>query len=464
MLPPWQAALGLTALLFVGAGCRSSAVSTSPSPQKCNVSVSVPQGAISAAGGQGTVTVATTAECAWTASSTAEWITGLTPASSQGGGAVRFQVSPNPGTQSRTGQITLNEVSATVTQAGASSCTVALAPSSHQASAAGGAATVAVTADSSCAWTTTSDVSWLTVTSGGSGTGNGTVSYSVASNSGPVRTGSLTIGGRSFIVTQQGSGPAPCTATLQPAALSVTTAAGTSTVAIAIGAGCAWSVVSHAGWLTVVGQGAGTGNGSVTISVAANSGGPRIGTLTIAGLTYQVSQAGNCSVSISPANQSVAAAGGPAAAVSVTANSGCTWTATTTAAWIAITSGANGSGGGAVGFTVAANTGPARIGTLTIGGQTHTVNQANGCTFSITPTSLQFSSDAAMSSPIAVTAGAGCAWTATSNDSWITVESGAAGTGPGTVTFSVTKNGANNPRTGTLRIAGLTFTVTQDRK
>ena len=47
------------------------------------------------------------------------------------------------------------------------------------------------------------------------------------------------------------------------------------------------------------------------------------------------------------------------------------------AGWIALVSGANGNGAGAVTFSVAANTGTARTGTLTIAGQTFTVTQAN---------------------------------------------------------------------------------------
>jgi hypothetical protein len=43
--------------------------------------------------------------------------------------------------------------------------------------------------------------------------------------------------------------------------------------------------------------------------------------------------------------------------------------------WISVTGGANGSGNGTVSFSVAANAGAARSGTLTIAGQTYTVNQ-----------------------------------------------------------------------------------------
>jgi hypothetical protein len=62
-----------------------------------------------------------------------------------------------------------------------------------------------------------------------------------------------------------------------------------------------------------------------------------------------------------------------------------------------------------------------------------------------------------------VSAGRGCAWTARSNDDFITVTSGASGNGNGGVAFDVKKNGKGN-RTGTLTIAGHTFTVRQRGK
>jgi hypothetical protein len=61
---------------------------------------------------------------------------------------------------------------------------------------------------------------------------------------------------------------------------------------------------------------------------------------------------------------------------------------------------------------------------------------------------------------VAVTAGAGCGWTATSNAPWLTVSQGASGSGNGTVTFAIAVN-AGPLRTGTLTVAGRAFTVTQ---
>lgn len=60
-----------------------------------------------------------------------------------------------------------------------------------------------------------------------------------------------------------------------------------------------------------------------------------------------------------------------------------------------------------------------------------------------------------------VSGGTACTWTASSNASWISVTSGASGSGSGTVSFSVAANSSSASRTGTLNIAGQTYTVTQ---
>lgn len=86
-------------------------------------------------------------------------------------------------------------------------------------------------------------------------------------------------------------------------------------------------------------------------------------------------------------------------------------------------------------------------------------NDVASCGFSITPTSVSVASDATSSS-LAVTADAGCAWTAVSNDAWVTVTGGASGTGNGTVSYSVAANAATE-RVGTVTIYDETFTVTQ---
>jgi hypothetical protein len=97
---------------------------------------------------------------------------------------------------------------------------------------------------------------------------------------------------------------------------------------------------------------------------------------------------------------------------------------------------------------------------LTIAGLTFTVSQAAACSYSINPDHKDVGKDGGTFS-VAITAGALCPWTATSNASWITVTSGTAGVGNGTVQYLVARHTGNGDRTGTLTIAGLTFTVKQ---
>jgi hypothetical protein len=107
--------------------------------------------------------------------------------------------------------------------------------------------------------------------------------------------------------------------------------------------------------------------------------------MTIAGQTFTVTQAAaappppppSCTYAIAPTSESIGAAGGTGTAITVTTGGTCAWTAISNApSWITITAGASGTGTGSVSFTVAANTGAARTGTMTIAGQTFTVTQA----------------------------------------------------------------------------------------
>ena len=156
----------------------------------------------------------------------------------------------------------------------------------------------------------------------------------------------------------------------------------------------------------------------------------------------------------------MAAAGGEGR-TTVSAGAGCAWTAVSNAAWITVTSGSSGTGGGVVVFNAAANAGAARNGTVTIGGQTLTVTQQPApCAFSISPTAQAFAS-AGGSGAVDVTTAANCGWTASSNADWLTITGAAAGTGNASVSFAVSAN-PGPLRTGVLTVAGHTFTVTQD--
>ena len=95
---------------------------------------------------------------------------------------------------------------------------------------------------------------------------------------------------------------------------------------------------------------------------------------TSSGTTGSQGQA--CTFSLSGSGQSFTATGGTGS-VTVTTSSDCTWSATSSESWLTVVSGSPGTGAGVVMFRVAANTtGQARAASLTIGGQTFTVNQS----------------------------------------------------------------------------------------
>ncbi|MGO9554651.1 MAG: BACON domain-containing protein [Syntrophobacteraceae bacterium] len=430
----------------------------------CTYSLSSSSVSATYSGGNASVGVISPTGCAWPAVSNVSWISIVSGANGTGDGTFTYSVAANNTTTQRVGTLTIAGKTFTVTQ-GAAPCTYSLSATSASPTYTGGSATVGVTSISGCPWTAASNASWIIIVSGASGSGNGTVTYSVATNTaGASRVGTLTIAGQTFTVTQAA---ASCSnASISPTSASPGYSGGNATANVTSPAGCPWTAASNASWIIIVSGGSGSGNGTVTYSVAANpTGASRVGTLTIAGKTLTVTQAGApCTYSLSSTSANPSYTGG-SATVNVTSLTGCAWTAVSTASWISVVSGASGSGNGTVTYSVAANTaGTSRVGTLTIAGKTFTVTQgAAPCSYSLSATSASPTYTGG-SATVGVISISGCSWTAVSNASWISVVSGASGSGSGTVTYSVAVNTAGASRTGTLTIAGKTFTVTQAGK
>lgn len=109
-----------------------------------------------------------------------------------------FNIDATSLNEGATGQYTL-----TLTNEGSGGgCSYSISPASGAHGSGNESGSVTVSAGSNCSWTATSNVSWITITSGFSGLGNGTVTYQVGSNSGSTRTGTLTIAARTFTVSQ----------------------------------------------------------------------------------------------------------------------------------------------------------------------------------------------------------------------------------------------------------------------
>jgi hypothetical protein len=62
---------------------------------------------------------------------------------------------------------------------------------------------------------------------------------------------------------------------------------------------------------------------------------------------------------------------------------------------------------------------------------------------------------------VRVRTSAACEWNANASVGWISIESGRTGTGNGEVRYSVSRNTSTAERTGSVKVAGQTLTVTQ---
>jgi len=343
-------------------------------------------------------------------------------------------------------------------------CTYTLSATSTSFTSAAASNMIGVTANSGCVWVSTvaSDSSWVHVTSGGSGIGSGVVSYTVdANNSTQPRQGVVTIAGQTFTISQAG---AACTYSIAPQSLIFDSEGGISNVAVIAPQGCTWTALSNASWITISSGQSGNGPGSVRYAVAASTGASRTGTLTIAGQTFTVTQGtAGCSYALS-SNSQAATASGATYSVGLTAGSGCAWIASSGASWIAVINTA-GTGSAAISYTVAANPGPARTGTLTVGGRTVTINQSGNqsgnCLFSLSPSTITTSSTGGIYSAILTLTGAQCRWVVQQPPS-VTANPGE-GTAAGTFnqTFTVYPNFSTQARTMTVQVGTATMTISQ---
>ena len=123
---------------------------------------------------------------------------------------------------------TVNERVRVLTPLASNACVFGLTPNRLAVNAADSAATIRITASSGdCAWSAVADVPWIRITSATGGTGSGSVTISIAANTGKDwRTGRIRFGDTSLTVTQAGA-PQP----LIPLGATVNAATGRQPVA-----------------------------------------------------------------------------------------------------------------------------------------------------------------------------------------------------------------------------------------
>ncbi|HXV85950.1 MAG TPA: BACON domain-containing protein, partial [Gemmatimonadales bacterium] len=172
----------------------------------CAYAITPAERAFTAGSGTGSVTVTAGAGCQWTATDSMSWISINSGATGTGNGTVTYAVTTNTSTAPRTGTLTVAGQTHTVTQAAATpNCHYSLSASSRRFPAAGGTGTVTVSVSSGCPWTAVSTVTWITIATGASGNGTGTVHFAVGANGGGSRSGKIAIAGKSTDIRQRGA-------------------------------------------------------------------------------------------------------------------------------------------------------------------------------------------------------------------------------------------------------------------
>jgi Putative binding domain, N-terminal/Viral BACON domain len=379
-------ALAVPAVL---AGCHDS----TPAVPTCTYSLTSPTVTFTAAGGHGTVGIATGASCAWTAAIDAAWVTLLPAASGVGPGTLQFDVTPNTDTASRRATLTIGGQSIGLAQDGRTPCQYVAAPTGFDVPAAGGTGAIAVTAGAGCPWTAVSSDAWLVVTSGSAGAGDGSVGFSASVQTAlSSRQATITVGGQVVMIRQSGAAPPPpppidCQYSVSPTEI-VEHWHGTGfSLSITTSAGCSWTASPSDSWITVS-RTAGQGSAAIDVSHEAfTADATRRAAVEVrwpsptAGQNVWVTQEG-CRYGFDQTPSSFPASGGTRRVTVVTqplsasCSIGCPWTATSGVPWIHVTSSMPRAGDDMFSYEVDANPGSARSGTLTIAGRALTVTQA----------------------------------------------------------------------------------------
>lgn len=232
--------------------------------------------------------VTTTNGCPWFVGNTNTWIAITAGASGAASGTVGYTVDANTSLTDRIGFLTVDGQTFTITQR-ASLCTFDLSPTNRNHGYGATTGSVSVSSAAGCTWPVVNTNAWITLLSTGSGSGDGTVSYSVSSNIDlEPRSGTITIGDQNFAVNQSAY---LCTYKLSPTNRTHGFGANTGLVSVTAGPSCTWSVVNTNDWIGITSGDSGVGNGSFTYTINANFGAAtRAGVIVVADQALTISQ------------------------------------------------------------------------------------------------------------------------------------------------------------------------------
>lgn len=334
-------------------------------------------------GANGHIAVTGTSDYPWSAESKSNWLVlQASSASGAGNGNIYYAAQPNTSIEPRTGTIVITtatgeKLTHTVTQPGA---VATLSLESYEFEAKGGTVDVDVTVGDRIQWEVSESLDWLTVLTGTSYMGPQTVTLQASANqSTDPRSGTLTIGGRTFSVRQK---PRGISLSYTPEDTCFDYDGGFGFIKVIPSGDVDWTAtVSDPDWIIIEGcdpdgsySDSGTGGIMFTIASYLGDGEPTTGWIKIGSETIVITQR-PYDLSISPSSAAVSGNAGEGE-ISVTPEIEAIWHVLDCSPWIKITS-SDDYGNGMVYFEFEANdTGRTRTGWINIDGEVYTLTQA----------------------------------------------------------------------------------------
>lgn len=172
----------------------------------------------------------------------------------------------------------------------ASSCAEGLSHNATTVGFSGDIRVIAVSASATCNWQSVSGAWWITILSGSAGSGNGAVRFRVEANGDAApRSGSITISGRPYMVTQSAAG-----CTFEVTGPNAVLGGAASTVPyqlnIVTAPGCDWTAMAYPSFPVITGTASGRGSGKISFVLPQNDNAPRQGYITIGGQFWRFVQ------------------------------------------------------------------------------------------------------------------------------------------------------------------------------
>lgn len=173
----------------------------------CTYSINPQSTNVSSAGGTTIVNIdASSSTCLWNVNDNLSWAS-TSSQSGTGDASITVTVDENTSITSRSGNITIAGKIFSISQQ-ATECSYTLTPTGNSHSYNLESGSFSVIAPQGCNWTSSENYSWITLTSGFTGNGNGTIKYSVSSNNGNdtlSRKGGISVENQFFSIIQQGT-------------------------------------------------------------------------------------------------------------------------------------------------------------------------------------------------------------------------------------------------------------------